>query len=312
MTPDERTRGELEPTVLRQMGSFFFGGRVNTDRSGDTYHGDHGYVQYFLPQNGRNLPLVMWHGLGQSGRTWESTPDGRDGFWQIFTRRDWPVYILDQPRRGRAGRAIPDEDETATAAIPTVERESAAWMTFRLGAWQPPEAPSFFAGVQFADDPRSTEQLLRQQTPNTGLEPFPDAGHREFLGESVAQLMRQIGPAVLLTHSHSGQYGWVTAMRTSAMVKAVVAFEPGEFAFPDDEPPADVPTESELLASFMAPQLVTAEQFHELTKMPILVVLGDNIPTSRKPNSDSSCGEWSRNARTSSSPPSTAAEETPP
>jgi pimeloyl-ACP methyl ester carboxylesterase len=290
VTPATGGAGEAEPIVLSHMGSFFFGGLVTTDESGDTYHGDHGYVQYFVPQNGRNLPLVMWHGLGQSGRTWESTPDGRDGFWQIFSRRDWPVYILDQPRRGRAGRAIPDEVETETVAIPTIERESSAWTTFRLGVWQPPAAPSFFPGVQFPGDPRSTEQMLRQQTPNTGLEPFPDVRHREFLGESVAQLIREIGPAVLLTHSHSGQYGWVTAMNASELVKAVVAFEPGEFAFPDDEPPADVPTESELLASFMAPQLVPSERFNELTKMPILILLGDNIPT--EPQSEFGLELW--------------------
>jgi len=279
MTSPEGASARLEgPITLDRMGSFFFGGRVIRNSSGDSFHGDHGYAQFFIPQRARNYPLIMWHGLEQSGKTWESTPDGRDGFWQIFTRRDWPVYILDQPRRGRAGRAIPDEVETGTAAIPTIERESSAWMTFRLGVWQPPDAPTFFPGVQFPDDPRSTEQLLRQQTPNTGLEPFPDAGHREFLGESVAELMREVGPAVLLTHSHSGQYGWVTAMKAPELVKAVVAFEPGEFAFPDDEPPAEVPTESELLASFMAPQLVAAAQFNELTKMPILIVLGDNIP----------------------------------
>jgi len=26
------------------------------------------------------LPLVMWHGIGQSSKTWETTPDGREGF----------------------------------------------------------------------------------------------------------------------------------------------------------------------------------------------------------------------------------------
>ena len=36
------------------------------------------YVQYFIPQNQRGtLPLLMWHGGGLTGVTYETTPDGR-------------------------------------------------------------------------------------------------------------------------------------------------------------------------------------------------------------------------------------------
>lgn len=281
---------EQQPITLSRMGSFMFAGRVITDAQGDTYHGDHGYAQYFIPQNARNFPLIMWHGLGQSGKTWESTPDGRDGFWQIFTRRDWPVYIIDQPRRGRAGRASFDDPGAMSAVIPTTESESSAWNTFRLGIWRPPDAPSLFPGLQFPKDPQSIHQFFRQQTPNTGLEPFPDALHREFLGEAAAQLLRQVGPSILVTHSHSGQYGWVTAMKVPDLVKAVVALEPGEFAFPDDELPEDVPTGSDALASFMAPQVVPREEFLKLTKIPIVIVIGDNI--AREPDADFGVELW--------------------
>jgi hypothetical protein len=37
------------------------------------------HVVYQVPVNARRLPLVFWHGHGQSARTWESTPDGREG-----------------------------------------------------------------------------------------------------------------------------------------------------------------------------------------------------------------------------------------
>src|SRR4051794_24727369 len=273
--PDEAA--EQKPITLQHMGSFFFGGEVSSDEIGDTFHGDHGYAQFFIPQESRSLPLVLWHGLNQSGKTWESTPDGRDGFWQILTRRDWPLYIIDQPRRGRAGRAVFHQSDAADAAVPTVERESIAWTTFRMGPWEPPADRSFFSGVQFPQDAHSVEQFLRQQTPNTGPEPFPHAGHREFMGAAVAELVRDVGPCALVTHSHSAQYGWVTAMNAHEQVKAVISLEPGEYAFPDDDVPDDVPTESEVLASFMAPQVVPAERFDKLASIPILVVLGDNI-----------------------------------
>jgi len=276
-TPGHNDPPEQSPITLRTMGSFFFSGRVLKNDLGDTCHGDHGYAQYFIPQAARQVPLIFWHGIGQSGKSWESTPDGREGFWQIFTRRDWPLYIIDQPRRGRAGRVALEHDESAAhEAHPPLESEATAWNTFRLGLWEPPNAPEFYPGTQFPTDPETIRQFLCQQTPNTGPEPFPDAAHRELMGSAVGELVDKVGPSVLVCHSHSAQYGWVTAMKKPD-VKAVITIEGGEFAFPDDEPPPDVPTDDELLASFMAPQLVPAEDFAELTRKPILVILADNI-----------------------------------
>src|SRR5262249_11984907 len=48
------------------------------------------YVQYFLPQNRRGrLPLLMWHGGGLTGVTYETTPDGREGWLTYFIRKGW-------------------------------------------------------------------------------------------------------------------------------------------------------------------------------------------------------------------------------
>ena len=52
----------------------------------------------------KKLPLVFWHGYGQSSMTWETTADGREGFQNIFLRRRFPVFLIDQPRRGKASR----------------------------------------------------------------------------------------------------------------------------------------------------------------------------------------------------------------
>jgi hypothetical protein len=104
-----------EALVLKAQGSFAIGGTVITGANGDTFHGDHAYVQYQIPQNPRDLPLVMWHGGGQFSKTWESTPDGRDGYQNIFLRRGFSTYIIDEPRRGRAGRT------TIGTTIPNAE-----------------------------------------------------------------------------------------------------------------------------------------------------------------------------------------------
>ncbi|MFV0457393.1 MAG: alpha/beta hydrolase [Actinomycetales bacterium] len=268
---------ESRPAIrLADMGSLFFGGRVLRDELGDTCHGDHGYAQYFVPEESRTLPLIMWHGLGQSGKTWESTPDGREGFWQIFTRRNWSTYLIDQPRRGRAGRAIIDPHET-DPAIPNLVSEASTWETFRLGTWEPPGEPSFFPGLNFPTDPTSVDQFFRQQTPNTGHEPFPDLEHRRFLADAVSQLIDRVGPCVLMTHSMSGQYGWVTAMNRPGAVKAIVSLEPGEFSFPASDLPGPIPTTLDLVQEFMAPQAMPDEQFDRLTEIPIVMIFGDNV-----------------------------------
>ena len=107
--------GKPEPLVIQEQGSFASGGTVlrnpgtfdpkKPTPDGQTLHGDHAYVFYQVPVNARKLPLVLWHGAGQFSKTWETTPDGREGFQNIFLRRRFPVYLIDQPRRGRAGRS---------------------------------------------------------------------------------------------------------------------------------------------------------------------------------------------------------------
>lgn len=79
--------GKPAPLIIQKQGSFAVGGTVFTSpgtfdpvkRSpeGQTFHGDHAYVFYQIPVNARKLPLVLWHGIGQFSKTWETTSDGR-------------------------------------------------------------------------------------------------------------------------------------------------------------------------------------------------------------------------------------------
>ncbi len=111
-----------EPLVIQEQGSFSAGGTIITapgtfdakkplDSAGQTYHGDHASVFYQIPENPHKYPIVMLHGAGQSSRTWESTPDGREGFQNIFLRLpkdiDAIIFTLGSDGQGRIGaRAI--------------------------------------------------------------------------------------------------------------------------------------------------------------------------------------------------------------
>ena len=99
----------------------------------------------------------MWHGAGQFSKTWETTPDGREGFQNIFLRRHFSTYLIDQPRRGDAGRSMVE-----TTIKPTPDEQ--LWFNqFRVGIW-----PNYFDGVQFSRDPETLNQYFRSMTPNTG------------------------------------------------------------------------------------------------------------------------------------------------
>ena len=255
--------------TIKEQGSFAVGGTVATepgsfdvnnalDSQGQTFHGDHLYAFYQVPLKARKMPLVFLHGAGQSKKTWESTPDGREGFQNIFLRRKFSVYLLDQPRRVEAGRSMVE-----TTIKPTADEQF--WFTqFRLGIY-----PDYFPNVQFPKDEASLEQFYRQMTPNTG--PFDT----KVITEATSLLFDKIGEGILVTHSQGGGPGWLTAIKNDK-VKAVIAYEPySGFVFPEGELP--LPIKSNGLFGELKGVEIPLSDFNKLTKIPIVIYYGDNI-----------------------------------
>jgi Alpha/beta hydrolase family len=258
--------------MIQTQGSFAVGGTVVTNpgtfdpykptADGATLHGDHAYVFYQIPVEPRRLPLVFWHGAGQFSKTWETTPDGREGFQTIFLRRRFPVYLLDQPRRGNAGQS------TLLHTIPATPDDQIWYGMFRFGVW-----PNYFSGVQLSRDPEALNQFFRSMTPNTG--PY-DA---KVNTEAVSALFDKIGPGILVTHSQGGGPGWLVAMK-NPNARAVATYEPGSgFVFPEGEVPPAMPCLTGPLEGVGVP----LEQFMRLTKIPIVLYFGDNIPEEPSP-----------------------------
>jgi hypothetical protein len=258
---------------IKEQGSFAVGGTVITNPGtfdaiertpeGQTFHGDHAYVFYQVPAGSRQYPLVMWHGIGQFSKTWETTPDGREGFQTIFLRRHFPVYVIDQPRRGNAGRSM------AEGTITPTPDEQFWFNTFRVGVW-----PDYFPGVQFAKDEETLNQYFRQMTPNIG----PIDINTNV--NAVSALFDKIGEGILVSHSHSGGMGWLTAIKNQN-IKAIVSYEPGSgFLFPEGEVPAPIESSSGPLEAVG----VALEDFMKLTKIPIVIYYGDFIPETPDPN----------------------------
>jgi len=255
--------------AIASQGSFAVGGTITTrdgsfdprdpmNPSGQTLHGDHARVSFQIPVDARPLPLLFWHGWWVDSSCWDTTPDGREGFRTLFLRRGFPVYLLDQPRRGSAGKT------TTAAEIETEPNEQWFFNQFRLGLW-----PDLYEGGQFASDPAALEQFFRAMVPDTG--PLDT----EVIVAAASAAIDRIGPLVLVTHSHAGGFGWLTQLR-NPNVRAVASIEPGSgFVFPEGDLPDAMPSSNGILE----PVPIPVEEFTALTRVPIIVYYGDNIPT---------------------------------
>ena len=134
--------------MVKEVGSFHVGGRTETltglptkevvfspgappikvDPNGE-FEVEQMYVQYVkLAQPQGRVPLLLWHGGGLSGVTWETKPDGKPGWQQYLPQCRLRRLRL---RRGRArprlvgalsgdlqGRAVLPRQEGGLGAVP--------------------------------------------------------------------------------------------------------------------------------------------------------------------------------------------------
>jgi len=252
------------PYTLRDMGSFHVGGRdvevagkpvkevvftpggvpAKLDLNG-TYSVEAMYVQYFLPANRRGaVPLLMWHGGGLTGVSYETTPDGREGWMNYFIKQGWDVYNSDAVERGRAGWAMTPD---IFKGEPVFLTKANPFERFRIGQ-----------GLgSYSEDPAKQKLMPNSQ--------FPMEGYASFVKQSVPRwtttdeaiirsytaLVDKVCPCVILFHSQAGQFGFKVAQARPDKVKALIAVEPAGIGDP--------------------------KQAGLLAGIPTLVVYGDNI-----------------------------------
>ena len=233
-----RARAEGPPLALRGMGSFHIGGReavvagkpvrdvllvpggvpARIDANG-TYQVEAMYVQYHLPATERGtVPLLLWHGGGLTGVTWETTPDGREGWQQYFLRRGWATYVSDAVERGRSGWAMSPEIFQGEAIFLT---KGDPWERFRIGAGPGSyRTRSALPGTQFPVE--AYDDFMRQVVPRwTTTDAAQLAAYRA--------LLRRVGPAVVLAHSQGGMFAFRAAQAEPTQVRALVLIEPAGF-----------------------------------------------------------------------------------
>lgn len=183
------------------------------------------YVQYLIPADATRPPVLFQHGGGLSGTMWETTPDGRPGWAQLFLEAGHPVYVIDGTGRGRAGWCPFPELCEGEPALRSAEE---AWTLFRFGPAAGFVARRPFTGQRFPV--AALDALIAQFCPR-----WSDGG-----AAAVAALLaalERIGPCVVVAHSQGGEFALQAAFARPDLVTALACIEPSGFPAP---PPSAV------------------------------------------------------------------------
>lgn len=249
-----------EPLVLKAQGSFFVGGtkeKQSQAEVGGFFPDGHltvnqMYVNYMLPNVRKgDLSFVFIHGMNLTGKTWETTPDGRMGWNEYFVRKGYPIYLVDQVGAGRSGfnqktynsvkSKLIDPDKQATI-IRISDENTMPNFRIALAKDKPLENGKFPVDA--------IDQFSKQSVPFlSGTVPNPNPSY-----ENLANLSKELKNTVLVSHSQSGAFPLEASLIHKGGIKAMVILEPGGTA-----------------------SGYTAEQIKQLASIPILVVFGDYL-----------------------------------
>lgn len=206
---------------------YFYAGGKYTGQPGREVMAGQMYIEVLRPPRvTQKYPLVFFHGFGQTATNWMGTPDGRAGWSDYFLEQGYVVYLVDQPARGRSPWHPAVNGPLVMRPPSWVEQRFTApeiahlWPQSRKHTQWPgtgrrgdPVFDAFYATqVESLENPEETETLVQA------------AG---------AALLDKIGPAILVTHSQSGSFGWLLADVRPKAVKGIVAMEPSGPPFRD-------------------------------------------------------------------------------
>jgi pimeloyl-ACP methyl ester carboxylesterase len=218
---------DLPPLVLQHDSSFYVGGHYVNSADGQVMDGAM-YVHALIPAKVTHpYPIVMIHGINSTGTTFEGTPDGREGWAQFFVRAGYSVYVVDQPARGRSPY-YPDIDGPMLASSVFGAQTLAEGYTASEAYNKYPQAHLHTQWPSDSPHKGQPGDLVFDEFISGAVKSIPtQTGVSERLTrEAGAALLDRIGPAVLLTHSQGGAFGWQIADARHDLVKGIVAVEP--------------------------------------------------------------------------------------
>jgi len=183
---------------------------------------EHMYVQYVrLAAPKARHPLLLMHGGGLCGVTYETKPDRQPGWQSWFLQAGHDVYVADAVERGRASWARFPE---IFQGEPHFRTKAEAWELFRIGAdgsWRG-SASSSVANSGTLFPITAFDQFMKQATPRWTTTDAATQG-------AYNTLVDEHGPFVIITHSQGANFAFRMAAAHPDKVAAIVAVEPSGF-----------------------------------------------------------------------------------
>jgi pimeloyl-ACP methyl ester carboxylesterase len=199
--------GEAGRLTLRDAGARYVGYTTEAQENGSVNVLNAMFVQYFLPARPRHdLPIVMIHGGGGQGTDWLETPDGRDGWVDYFVADGWDVYVVDRPGHGRS-------QSNSACGNGSVGVGNSAIIS-RLSTADPEVWPG--------GEPTPTNAAVIGWTASSATAPY--CGD-PLAAQTIAALLDEIGPAILLAHSAGGGSTFRVPELNPDRVAGILAFE---------------------------------------------------------------------------------------
>lgn len=205
---------------------FYVGGHI-AGESGKHHAADQMFVEAYFPVNiTRPYPIIMFHGAGQTNVNWLATPDGRMGWADYFVSLGYAVYLAEQPARARSAYHPDTNGPTIFHSMEDL------WNRFVSdeGAWPQAKRHTQWPGMGTDEQDEIFRQFLNSQ-----VEYLPsNKASQKLVLAAGEELLNMTGPAILLTHSQAGPFGWLLADRCPRLVAGIVALEPSGPPFSTD------------------------------------------------------------------------------
>jgi pimeloyl-ACP methyl ester carboxylesterase len=207
------------PLSIARQGYLFAGGKYSTVNGKQVLTGQV-YVEFQIPSKKTHpYPIVMIHGLWQSGTNFTGTPDGREGWAQFFLRQGYAVYVVDQPGRARSAYTADIYPAQGRPDPEDVQHRFVAPERYNL--WPQAHLHTQWPGMGAPGDP-IFDQFFASQLPSIS----DLSAATRLTRDAAVALLDKIGPSIVMTHSQSGAFGWPIADARPNLVKAIIAAEP--------------------------------------------------------------------------------------
>lgn len=112
------------------------------------------------------MPLIFQHGGAQSKRTWESSPDGREGFNTLFLRAGYAVYLVDQPRTGKSNLSTEAVTPDTYWAANPMYGDKTLYVLSRIGHYDEQGKP--VPNAQFSQGEENYQAFQQSRTIGSG------------------------------------------------------------------------------------------------------------------------------------------------